>query len=189
MSDIFREVDEALQKEKVAKLWKQWGPTVIACAVALVLGTAANTGWRAWNTYSNQKETNKLVLAAEEKDIGAAMEKAGGDTDGDHKAIALMNAAAQYAKDKKFGKAADLYDTVSKDSAAPHELSDLATILYGRAAILEGKEHSNDTNALAGRVADVAEDAGSPFQHHAKLEAALLDGTAGSDSTSALDQS
>ena len=34
MSDIFREVDEALSREKAAKFWKIYGPTLIGCAIA-----------------------------------------------------------------------------------------------------------------------------------------------------------
>ncbi len=186
MSDIFREVDEALQKEKVAKIWKDYGPTIIACAVALVLGVAANTGWQAWKSHTNQKETGKLVLAAEEKDIASAFERAANDTDGDHKAIALMNAAAQYAKDSKFTKAAELYNTVSEDSAAPDELSDLATILYVRSVLLAGGEKAPDAGKLAERLEAIAEDGGSSFQNQAKLDAALLYGNALKDYNKAL---
>ena len=41
MSDIFREVDEALNKEKAAQFWKNYGPTLLLAAVILVASTAA----------------------------------------------------------------------------------------------------------------------------------------------------
>ena len=186
MSDIFREVDEALQREKVAKLWKEYGSVILACALALILGTAANTGYRAYKTHANQKETGKLVLAAEETDIAAAMEKAATDTDGGHKAIALMNAAAQYAKAENFAKASELYDAVSKDSSSPDELSDLATILHVRALLLQKSENSPDVKKLAERLAEVANDNGSSFRFQAKLDAALLYGNVLKDYTKAL---
>ena len=43
MSDIFREIEEDLQRDRYKKLWEKYGNLVIAAAVVLVLGTA---GWQ-----------------------------------------------------------------------------------------------------------------------------------------------
>ena len=40
MSDIFREVDEALQRDKAEKFWKEYGNTLLMALVLLVIGTA-----------------------------------------------------------------------------------------------------------------------------------------------------
>jgi len=187
MSDIFNEVDEALRREKAAKFWKEYGPTLIAAAVLLVVATGITTGYKTWDSHRNKQETTKLILAAEEKDIASAMEKAATDTREGHKGVAMLNAAAKYAEKKDFTKAAALYDSLSKDSGADADLRDLGNILYARAAILTAKDKDADYKALAERLLPVAEDDKSPFQLQAKLDAALLYGNGLKDYTKALD--
>ena len=53
MSDIFREIEEDLQRDRYKKLWEKYGNLVIAAAVALVLSTA---GWQVWKTYRVKRD-------------------------------------------------------------------------------------------------------------------------------------
>jgi hypothetical protein len=48
VSDIFREVDEEIRKERYHTLWKRYGPWVITAVVALVLAVAGYEGWKSW---------------------------------------------------------------------------------------------------------------------------------------------
>lgn len=187
MSDMFREVDEALSREKAAKFWKSYGPTLIGCAIILVLSTAATTAYRTWDSSRNKEETSKLVFAAEEKDMATAMEQAATDTRDGHKAVALLNAAAKHAEKKEFAKAAELYNTVSADGAAPDDLRDLSSIFYVRSKLLEEGEAKLDYQALLDRLLPIAKNDKSAFHLQAKLEAALLYGETLKDYTSALD--
>lgn len=176
MSDIFREVDEALQQEKAAKLWKEYGPTLMAAIVVLIVATAATTAYRSWTSHTNQKETAKLVIAAEDKDIAAAMEKAGTSLDGAHKAIGLMNAASKAAGADDFAKAQSLYSAVASDKSAPKDLRDISTILAVRAALLVKTDKTPDYKALVETLSPIAASTRSPFAKLAKLESALLYG-------------
>ncbi len=187
MSDIFREVDEALQREKAAKFWKEYGPTLIMAAVLLVVSTAATTGYRTWDSHRNKQETAELITAAESRDMAAAMEEAAKDTRGGHKAIALLNAAAKVAEGKDFAKAASLYQSLSDDQSAPDDLRDLATVLGVRAAMLTQTDGTVDAKAQVEKLLPVAKNKKSAFQLQAKLDAALLYGDALKDYTAALD--
>lgn len=184
MSDIFREVDEALQKEKAARFWKEYGPTLIASAVVIVLSTAATTAYRTWDSSRDKAETAKLVAAAEDKDVAAAMEAAAADTRDGHKAVALMNAAGRHAQKKDFAKAAALYDAVSSDKSAPDDLRDLAGIFFARSTLLS--DPKADAKALLDRLLPIAKNEKSAFHLQARLEAALLYGEALKDYTAAL---
>ena len=42
MSDIFREVEEDVRREKLEKFWKAYGDYVIALAAVIVVGTAVH---------------------------------------------------------------------------------------------------------------------------------------------------
>lgn len=187
MSDIFREVDEALSREKAAKFWKSYGPTLIGCAIVLVLSTAATTAYRTWDSSRNKEETSKLVIAAEGKNIAADMEAAAKDTRDGHKAVALLNAAAKHAEAKEFAKAAELYGAVSEDASAPGDLRDLATVFFVRSKILQEGEAKLDSKSLLDRLLPITKNDKSAFQLQAKLEAALLYGETLKDYTAALD--
>lgn len=186
MSDIFREVDEALQREKAAQFWKNYGPTLVLAAIVMVAATGITTAYRAWDASRDREETAKLVAATEAKDIAAAMEQAAADTRDGHKGVALLNAASKYADKKDFAKAAELYDTLAKDDAVPQDLRDLANIFYTRATILAAGDKTPDYQALADRLAPAAENGKSAFQQQAKLEMALLYGNGLNDYAKAL---
>ena len=46
MTDIFREVEEDVRRERFEKLWKQYGDYVVALAALLVIGAAGYQLWR-----------------------------------------------------------------------------------------------------------------------------------------------
>lgn len=187
MSDIFREVDEALQKEKAAAFWKNYGPTLVLAAILMVASTGITTAYLAWKSSSHQNDTAKLVAAAEQKDIAAAMEQAGQEMDGGHKAVALMNAAAKFAEKKDFAKASANYEAVANDKSAPQDIRDLANIFYTRAAILAAGDTAPDYKALADRLSPIAKNTKSAFRAQAQLEAATLYGNGLKDYTGALE--
>jgi hypothetical protein len=64
-SDGFiREVDEELQRDRMAKLWKRYGPIAIGVVIVVVLGTAGKVGWDAWQV--RQLEQQGAAFAAAE---------------------------------------------------------------------------------------------------------------------------
>ena len=52
MSDIFREVEEDVRRERLEKLWKQYGDYVIAGVAVIVVGVA---GFKLWQHYEAQQ--------------------------------------------------------------------------------------------------------------------------------------
>ena len=44
--EIFREVDEELREENLLRLWRRFGPYVVAVAVAVIAVTASSVGWK-----------------------------------------------------------------------------------------------------------------------------------------------
>ena len=76
MTDIFREVEEDVRRERFEKLWNQYGYFVIAAAAAIVIAVG---GWQLWIRYEqSQREANSaaytaaMQLAASGKPLDAA---------------------------------------------------------------------------------------------------------------------
>ena len=64
MSDIFREVEEDVRKEKLEKFWKAYGDYIIALGALLILGIA---GFELWQRYqANQRDKAAIAFAAAE---------------------------------------------------------------------------------------------------------------------------
>jgi hypothetical protein len=81
VTDIFREVEEDVRRERIEKLWKQYGDYAIAGVAVIVLAVA---GWQYWRYY-HAKELSR----ASDAYSTATNKAAGGDT---------MGAAADFAK-------------------------------------------------------------------------------------------
>ena len=96
-SDGFiREVDEELQRDRMAMLWKRFGPLIIALASFVVLATAGNVAWDAWQARQLEQQGAAFAQAEATLDgndpIAAAAEFAAlaGVQKGDSSAIARL---------------------------------------------------------------------------------------------------
>jgi hypothetical protein len=58
VTDIFREVEEDVRRERLEQLWKQYGDYVTALAALIILGVAGFQLWRVYET----RERNKAAV-------------------------------------------------------------------------------------------------------------------------------
>jgi hypothetical protein len=63
--EFIREVDEAVRQDRWLKLSKQYGIYVIGVALAVIVGTTAGVGWRAWQESRRQTEAERYMAAVE----------------------------------------------------------------------------------------------------------------------------
>ena len=138
MTDIFREIDEAVRHERLKKLWERYGIYLAALAVMLVLGIA---GWRGYAWWEERKAAEAgaafesaiaLADSGKPQDAQAALARlAAQGTSGYRKLARLREAALLARQDPKAAVAA--YDAIAVDSRMDAELRDLAGL---RAALL-----------------------------------------------------
>jgi hypothetical protein len=138
MSDIFQEVDEAVRREKLEKLWKRYGNFVIAAAILVVLGIGAWRGYGWWEAKKAAEAGAAFDAAAELLEQGKAAEAeaafarlAGEGTAGYRVLARLREAAALAPRDPQAAVAA--YDALAKDSSVSPVFQQLASL---RAAII-----------------------------------------------------
>ena len=78
MSEIFREVDEALREDRAKMLWQKYGNIGIAVVTVILLATA---GYVFWQDYADKRDQELTVLlsALEQSDTDptAAIDGAG----------------------------------------------------------------------------------------------------------------
>lgn len=177
MSDIFREVDEALQKDKMAKIWKEYGSTIIAALIILVVSTALTTAYRSWDSSRDAEETARLMSALESDTPETNIQAIIKDTRKDHKALGLMAAAGILLEDGKKEEAAQLYKQAATSRKTPRNLRDLARILYIQ----------NTADASIDLLAPLLDNEKSPWVWHARIEAAVIVAHQDQDYTKALE--
>lgn len=184
MSDLFREVDEALQKEKMEKLWKDYGHFVIIAIGVLILSTAATTAWQSWNHHRHTQETAKLAAVLEDENPADKLMEIASDTRGGQETVALMSAAGLKADKGDSKTAGELYRRVYESSRAPDTFRHLARVLAVRVQMGEEKP---DGAAMMDILSPVLKDTASPWTWAAKLDAAVIEANVLSDPKKALE--
>lgn len=140
MSDIFREVDEEVRRDRANEMWKKHGPKLIALAVAFILAVA---GWQFWQA-QQFKERAALGAAFE-----AAVAEANGEKSeavasltglsqgktGTYPALARFRLAAELARaakdDAGRANAVSAFEAIAADATIPAEWRDLARLRAG----------------------------------------------------------
>lgn len=111
MSDIFREVEEEVRRERLEKIWKLYGDYIVAGIALLVIAVA---GYELYARYqANQRiEASETLLAAETAAASGDFAKAT-----DAYATVAKDAPGGYAKMAKMGQASVLLANGHRDEA------------------------------------------------------------------------
>lgn len=132
---LFREVDEDLRHEQLARLWKKYGGVVIALALALVVGVAGYQGWQAWERSARQDEAARYTAAMrlleqnQTQPAAEALAALAAEGDTGYGTVAALRRAALLADQGDEAAAAEAYGAVADDGAADPAFRDLARVL------------------------------------------------------------
>jgi hypothetical protein len=102
--EFIREVDEAVRQEQWLKLWKQYGSYFVVAALAVVIGSAAAIGWRAWQEHQRLDEARRYAAAqrllGDDKpaEAAAAFAALADDASSGYRVLARLRAAEAQAQ-------------------------------------------------------------------------------------------
>lgn len=164
MSDIFREVDEDVRRDRATQLWKRFGPYVIGAAILIVVIAIAIVAWRDYQARTRISESDRYIAAARMAAMGEIDPAARGfgslaqDARGGYALLARLREAAVLADAGRNAEAVATYESVARDSAVPN--------LYRQFAELMAVMHSLDTADADGLVArlEPLTQAGAPWR-------------------------
>ena len=176
MSDIIREVDEELRREDWENVWKRYGGYVIGAAVAIVVGTAAVTGWREYDSRQKMAAGDAFATVVEKVETSGLTPAQGADALAAYSvgAPAGYSVLARFREAKLRADAGDrqaaiaLYDRLSADTGVDSMFRELAVLYSVRMQVGEG-----DSAALTARLEPLA-GAGSPWRYSARELKAVL---------------
>ena len=178
MSDIFREVDEDIRRDRMERLFKRYGGVMIAVLVAAIAVTAGYKVWESRQQAQRQEATAALVSAISKSAQGPAqgIEALTGyaaQATPEMAALAGFNAAALLARDGKPAEAVAAYDRIANDGAVEMAYRNAATLL----SVMHQLE-TGDPAQLQARLQPLAEE-GSPWRFSARELTGLLAARAG----------
>lgn len=177
MSDIFREVDEDLRRDRMEGLFKRYGGIALGAALLIIAGTAGYKVWQHQTETQREQETNALARA-----VSAAQDPAKGagtladyakSAPADMAALARLNEAAALAAQNKRAEAIKIYDALAAATGVAQPFRDLAVLLSA-----QNQLESGDPAALQAALLPLTADT-SPWRHSAREATALLAARAG----------
>lgn len=142
MSDIFREVDEEVRRDKAAEVWAKHGTKLIVLAVLII---AAVGGWRYYEHTTFQKNAalgSSFEQAVADANAGKAeaskaLEALAEQKSGTYPALAKFRLATELARaakdDAGLANAVSAFDALAKDATLPADWREIAQL---RAALL-----------------------------------------------------
>lgn len=134
MSDIFREVEQDLRRERASRLWEKYGIYVIGLAVAIVVGAAAIIGWQEWRISVNEAASDRYdeVVAAAQKEkpaeAVAMLKQFADDNSGGYAVLARLQEADALMEAGKTEEAVKAFEAVASDSDATEIVRGMASI-------------------------------------------------------------
>lgn len=178
MSDIFREVDEDLRRDRMESAFKRYGGVMLAAALAVVAATGGTVAWRNWQQSQKEQETTALAAALSQAVQGPdkgveALAAFAAKADPGMAALAQLNAAALLAREGKTAEAVAVYDKLSGNVGAAAVYRELAALL----SVMHQLE-SGDPAQLQARLQPLTADA-NPWRFSAREMTAVLAARAG----------
>ena len=174
MADVFKEVDEALREERFTKLWKRYGRSLIALAVAVVAAVAGLQGWRAYDLNRRSELSDRYAAALEQAVAGqtapalnalADISNSGG---GGYPGLAAFERARMLAESGDLDGAVATWDRIAENTALGPGFRSVAVLLSVMHRLDDG-----DPAALRERLEPLAVE-GQPFRASALEMLALL---------------
>ena len=173
MSDIFREVDEEVRRERLKQLWERHSNLIVAVALLIVLGVA---GWRGYDWWELRKAAEsgarfeaavELAEDGKQAEAQAAFSKIAKDGSSGYRILARFREGAELAKTDSGRRGEGLWRRSRRISSLDRTLRDLAAVREGMILV--------DTAPLAeltGKLEPLTT-ADRPFRHTARELLAL----------------
>lgn len=160
MSDdsFIREVDEELRSDRMKTIWKRFGKLIIAIAVLIVVGTAADRGYQYWQETQASKSGDAFLAAlnlAREGETEQALEALRAleaDGYGSYSVLARLRAATVLADAGDYQAAISDFSTIGNDGSVPVAIRDAARIRAGYLLVDHGsyEDVANQVESLSG---------------------------------------
>lgn len=166
MSDIFKEVDDALKQEKVEAIWQKYGNLIIAGILLIIIGTGAYSFYGSWQTSVNEEKTAIIIELQENPDTFDLSKLEA--LNADQKSLAQFYLAKDHIRAEEYQKAFDTFNVIRQNESANVNIRGLGSY-YARNMIIDGQ--------IEGDLSSVPGFDNSIWNNHFKFQEALYLGS------------
>ncbi len=163
-NNLFQEVDEDLDRQKLEALWKKYGFWIITLAIGIVVWTASSTAYRSWRAQRAQQTTSAFLAASSveaSKGIESLQHFAQTHKSASLGALALLRAGALAADRGDKAGAIAIFDKIAADAEADPVFRQLGDLLSAHMQL-----DTDDAVALAARLQPLTAE-GAPWRYSA----------------------
>ncbi|MGH6827489.1 MAG: tetratricopeptide repeat protein [Rhizomicrobium sp.] len=135
MSDIFREVEEDVRREKLGKLWKAYGDYIIALGAIVILGIAGFEFWQRYEASQRAKASVAFMAAqriSDPKSAAEAFAVLAKSAPAGYRLLARMEQAGNLLATGQRAAAIELYKEIANEQTGG--LGDVARLRAGWAS-------------------------------------------------------
>lgn len=121
MSDIFREVEEDVRRERFEQIWKQYGDYIIAGVALIIIAVAGYELWLRYEENQRLKASETFIAAQQLADTGnlaqatAAFTVVARDAPGGYAKMARLSQAGALLANGQGGEAITIYKSIAND--------------------------------------------------------------------------
>jgi hypothetical protein len=186
LSDIFREIDEELRRDNLAKLWDKYSYLVMGLAVLIVVAVGAFEGWVWYKARERHAESARYTAAldlarrGENAQAADAFGLIGREASSGYRVLARLEEADARAKAGDAAASLAAYEGLANDRSVDPVYRDLGTLLWAQHSLAK-----DDPNAVVSRLAPLTAD-GNAWRPLA-LETTALAKLRSGDRSAALD--
>lgn len=144
-SELFREVEEEVRKERYKALAKRFGPYAVGLVLVVVAAVGGWFGYQAWESSRADDDARAYVSAVGLLREGRSMEAADAlavlatEASGGYRALAMLQRGAALEEEGMDAAAAETYRGLAADGRAPPSLRAVARLRAGLAALQAGE--------------------------------------------------
>ena len=179
MSELLREVDDAMRQERVEKFFHEHGKTLIAFVALTIFLTGALSFYKYWDNKQKEDGTAALIALQEAEDFPENVLDADLNMRGGARGLAYLSGAQAFLDKNQTEDARTLYNKAAQDSGVPKDIKHLALLMQARLA-------EEKTQAELDTLQKIWSDTDSPWQAQARLESAIILAATKEDYASAL---
>ena len=167
-SDIIREVEEDLRRERYQALWNRYGNLVVLAALAIIIGVAGYKGWQHWQLTRAESAGSRyegaLQLSREDKDALsiAALEALVKDAPAGYQTLGRFRLAAEASTAGKMAEALVQYQSLADD-----KITDPLLRGYAQLKAAELRVDAADFTEMQNRLTPLMAD-GAPWRYSAR---------------------
>ena len=145
MPDIFSEVDEEVRRERMLKIWKRFGPFLVAAVVTFIAGMGGKIYWDQWRERLRIGESDRyqqalvLLTQGNSAPAKAILEDLGANSKFGYRLLARLQIASNLAREGQRAAALGAFDALAADTDLERRYREYAALMAASLAIDEGE--------------------------------------------------